>query len=161
MLNYKNNKINSNYIYLKKNFDLLYFKELINNSTFIIYFNCNKIFNKDLYNIINEILKKKLKSYIINSIYIKKMFEKKFKFLNSYVFFIFCNNISNFIFLIKLLNNIKIFYLFNKCFSNLLNNNIKLNDDLNFLHFIIFKLLFNLLIVILFYVINFIKNIYK
>src|SRR5437763_458248 len=51
MLNYKNNKINSNYIYLKKNFDLLYFKELINNSTFIIYFNCNKIFNKDLYNI--------------------------------------------------------------------------------------------------------------
>jgi hypothetical protein len=161
MLNYKNNKINSNYIYLKKNFDLLYFKELINNSTFIIYFNCNKIFNKDLYNIKNEILKKKLKSYIINSIYIKKMFEKKFKFLNSYVFFIFCNNISNFIFLIKLLNNIKIFYLFNKCFGNLLNNNIKLNDDLNFLHFIIFKLLFNLLIVILFYVINFIKNIYK
>src|SRR5215211_3916491 len=106
MLNYKVNKINNNYINLKKNFDLLYFKELINSSIFIIYFNCSKIYNKDLYNLKNEILKKNLKSYIINSMYIKDIFEKKFKFLNSMMFFIFCNSVSNFLFVSKLLNNI-------------------------------------------------------
>ena len=158
MLNYKVNKINNNYINLKKNFDLLYFKELINSSIFIIYFNCSKIYNKDLYNLKNEILKKNLKSYIINSMYIKDIFEKKFKFLNSMMFFIFCNSVSNFLFVSKLLNNINFFYLFNKCFSSLFNNNIILNNNLNIVHFIIFKLLFSILIIILFYIINFIKS---
>ena len=158
MLNYKVNKINNNYTSLKNSFDLLYFKELINNSNFIIYLNCNKILNRNLYDLKNELLKKKLKSYIINSKYIKKLFEKKFTFLCSHVFFIFCNNISNFIFIINLLNNIKFFYLFNKCFSN---NNIIINNNLYFLHFIIFKLLFNLLIIVLYYIINFIKSIYN
>jgi hypothetical protein len=159
MLNYKINKINNNYIHLKKNFDLLYFKELLNNSLFIIYFNYSKIYNKNLYSLKNEILKKNLKSYIINSKNVRNIFEKKFKFLNSTMLFIFCNSVSNFLFISELLNNINFFYLFNKCFSNIFNNNIKLNNSLNIIHFVIFKLLFNLLIIILFYVINFIKSI--
>jgi len=54
MLNYK---INNGYSSLKKNFDLLYFKELVSTSSLVIYFNCNKVSNKYLYSLKNEILK--------------------------------------------------------------------------------------------------------
>jgi len=158
MLNYKVNKINNNYVSIKNNFNLLYFKELTNNSTFIIYFNYNKILSNNLYNLKNEILKKNLKSFVINSKHIKSIFDKKFKYFSSNMLFIYCNNILDFIFITKLLNNIKFFYSFNKCFSN---NSIVINNNLYCLHFIVFKLLLNLLIVLLYYIINFIKNIYN
>jgi hypothetical protein len=158
MLNHKINKINNNYLNLRDNFNLLYFQWLINNSTFIIYFNYNKVSNNYLYNLKNEILKKKLKSFVINTKSIKGIFNGKFKYFSSNMLFIFCNNMLNFMFVIKLLNNIKFFYLFNKCFSN---NNIIVNNSLYFLHFIIFKLTFNLLIILLYYILNFIKSIYN
>jgi hypothetical protein len=156
MLNYK---INNNYASIKKNFDLLYFKELINTSPLIIYFNCNKVSNKYLYDLKNEILKKNLKSFLINSIYIKGIFETNFKFLNSSIFFIFCNNILNFLFIVDLLRNIKFFYFFDKCIGNVYCKVLSLNTNLIFFHFIVFKLLFSLLIIILFYVIDFIRHI--
>jgi hypothetical protein len=156
MLNFKINKINNNYCDLKDNFNLLYFKKLINNSIFIIYFNYDKVSNKFLYGFKNEMSKKNLKSFVINSKYIKIMFEGKFKYFSSNMVFIFCNNVLNFIFITKLLNNIKFFYLFNKCFSN---NNFIMINNLHFFHFIVFKLLFNLLVALLYYIINFIKSI--
>src|SRR5580698_2538002 len=153
MLNYK---VNNNHILLKKNFDLLYFKELINKSPLIIYFNCNKVSNKYLSNLKNEILKKNLKSCLIKSTHIKGIFENSFKFLNSSTFFIFCDNILNFLFIVDLLSNVKFFYFFNKCIGNIYCKDILLNNNIIFFHFIVFKLLFNLLVIILFYVINFI-----
>jgi hypothetical protein len=156
MLNYK---INNGYSSLKKNFDLLYFKELVSTSSLVIYFNCNKVSNKYLYSLKNEILKKNLKSFLINSIYIKNMFENSFKFLNSNIFFIFCNNILNFSFIIDLLSNIKFFYFFDKCMGNVYCKGLSLSNNLIFFHFIVFKLLFSLLVIILFYVIDFIRHI--
>jgi hypothetical protein len=150
MLNYKTRDIINSSLLLKKNFDLLYFKELINSSAFIIYFNCSKISNKGLYSLKNEM--------VINSIHIKEAFEKEFKFLGSNMFFIFCSDVLNFLFVSKLLSGIKFFYSFNKRFSSVFNHSIELSASLVFFHFIIFKLLFNLLIVILFYIISFIKK---
>jgi hypothetical protein len=158
MLNYKTRDIINSSILLKKNFDLLYFKELINSSAFIIYFNCSKISNKSLYSLKNEMLKKNIKSFVISSIHIKEAFEKEFKFLGSNMFFIFCSDALNFLFVSKLLSGIKFFYSFNKRFSSVFNHNMELSISLVFFHFIIFKLLFNLLIVILFYIISFIKK---
>jgi len=160
MSNYNNNKTSNNFNNLKNNFDLLCFKELIKNSMFIIYFNSNKLSNKSLYNFKNEILKKNLKSAVICSTHIKGVFEGSFQFFNSNTFFVFCNNISNFLFVANLLNNTKFLYFYNKCFNNnVFNNNLIANNNLIFLHFIIFKLLFNIQIILLFYIINFIKNI--
>lgn len=159
MLNYKPNK---NYLNLKKNFDFLYFKELINSSAFIIYFNYNKISNKALYNLKNEILKKNLKSFTIETVHVNSIFNCNLKFLSSNTFFICCNNTQNFLFTAKLLNNIKFFFLYNKHFSSALscnvNHNIILNANLNNIHFIVFKLVFSLLIIILFHIINLIKS---
>src|SRR5690242_12498584 len=104
------------YIYLKDYFNILYLNNLINNNIFFIFFSYNNILNKDLYNIKNEISKKNLKSLTINSKYMQKLFEQNFKFFNSNVIFIFFNNIADFAFLLQLLNNIKIFYSFNKNF---------------------------------------------
>ena len=156
MSNYKSN---NNYLNLKKNFDFLYLKELINNSAFIIYFNYNKISNKDLYNLKNELLKKNLKSFMVESIHINSIFNRNLKFLSSNTFFICCNNISNFLFIAKLLNNIKFFFLYNKYFSNVLSSSLVLNSNLNNIHFIIFKLIFSLLIIILCHIINLVKSI--
>src|ERR1700760_1553528 len=128
MSNYKSN---NNYLNLKKNFDFLYLKELINNSAFIIYFNYNKISNKDSYNLKNELLKKNLKSFMVESIHINSIFNRNLKFLSSNTFFICCNNISNFLFIAKLLNNIKFFFLYNKYFSNALSSSLVLNSNLN------------------------------
>jgi hypothetical protein len=148
------------YFILKKTFNLLYFKYLINSSNFIIFFNYNTLLNKDLYKIKHEIYKRDLKSLIINSQYIENLFEDKFKFFASNIFFVFCNNINDFSFLLNMLNNFKIFYLFNKKFCNKLSkfDNI-LCDNINLLHFIIFRLSYNILLLILCYIINFINNI--
>jgi hypothetical protein len=157
-------KNNNNYLRLKKKFDFLYLKELINSSAFVIYFNCNKISNKALYNLKNEILKKNLKSFTINTKHIDGIFDGCLKFFSSNTFFICCNNVPNFLFTAQLLNNIKFFFFYNKCFNfnymlNSSSNSLILNNSLNNLHFIIFKLLFNIIIIILFYIINFIKSI--
>jgi hypothetical protein len=156
MLNYK---INNDYVLLKKNFDLLYFKELINTSYLVIYFNCDKVPNKRLYDLKNEILKKNLKSFFINSIHVRDLFENSFKFLNSNMLFIFFNNFLSFLFIVDLLSNIKFFYFFDKCMGNVYCKSLSLNNNLIFFHFIVFKLLCSLLVIILFYVIDFIRNI--
>lgn len=149
-------KIDNYYLNLNKSVNLLYFKELFNTSGFVIYFNYNKLSNKDLYYLKNEILKIGLKSYIVNSSFIKKAFDESFQYLNSNVFFIFCNKLLHFIFISKFLNNINFFCVFNKCISQSSKNIY--NSSLSFIHFILFKLLFNILILLLFYVVNFIKS---
>jgi len=159
MLNYKAREVTNNSIFLKKNFDLLYFKELVSSSSFIIYFNYGKMLNKNLYSFKNEISKKNIKSFVINSIHIREAFEKEFKFLSSNMFFIFCNDVLSFLFVSKLLGSIQFFYLFNKRFSGAFNYSILLNTNLVFFHFIIFKFLFSILVIILFYILNFIKKI--
>lgn len=154
MLGYK---IYSNYIGLKKNFNLLYFKFLIKNSIFIIFFNYNKISNKDLYELKNEMLKKNIKSFIINTEYMKLLFNENLTFLNANTFCIFCNNIDNFIFISNLLNNINFLYLFNKSFINNKYNKIIFNNNFINFHFLIFKFLYNIILIILCYIINIIK----
>src|SRR3954468_24795744 len=99
MLGYK---INVNYIDLKKNFDIIYFKNLIKKANFIIFFNSYKLSNKDLYFVKNEILKKKLKSFIINSKYLKQLFDLNFKSFGSNMLFIFGNDIKDLEFLFDL-----------------------------------------------------------
>jgi|ERR1700722_3227723 len=162
MSNYKTNKNSFN---LKKNFNFLYFKELINQSAFIIYFNIgnNSVSSKNLYFLKNEIKKKNLKSFIIEKTHFKGLFDGKLKYFSSNTFFICCNNFSSFLFMARLLNNIKFFYLFNKNFSrmsfdNSLDYSVMLNNGLNNLHFVLFKPLFYLLLIILLHVINLIKS---
>ena len=89
------NKNYKNLFFLRNNFKLLYFKFLIENSTFIIFFNYNKISNLNLLNLKNEISKKNLKNIIINSKFIKSLFNKDFQFLNSNILFVFFNDIEN------------------------------------------------------------------
>src|SRR3982750_1717720 len=145
MLGYK---ININYIGLKKNFDIIYFKNLIKKTNFILYFNSYKLSNKDLYFFKNEILKKNLKSFIINPKYLKQLFDLNFKIFSSNMFFIFCNDIKDLEYLFDLLKNVKFFYLSNKYFVNYLNNK-NLNNNFNYLNFILFKHIYSIYIIIL------------
>ena len=156
MLGYK---INSNFINLKRKLNLIYFKSLIKDSNFIFFFNNEKISNKILYDLKNEMSKKAIKCFVINSKYMKDLFYTNFKIFSSNTCFIFINNISDYVYISNLLNNINYFYLYNKYFINrIFNNNIIIINNFNFLHFIIFKYIYNILVIILCYILILIKN---
>jgi hypothetical protein len=141
---------------LYNNNNILNFDYFINNYKYIIFLNINKINKKKLFNLKNEILKLDGKSIILNQTYIYSLLNSfDFKFLGSNLIFIFLKNIENFIYIISMLDNIFIFFSFNKYISNIFINSdiIKFNNKskniIIFLHLIIIKFIFNIIIIIL------------
>jgi hypothetical protein len=142
------------------NYNLLYLDNLIKFNLFIIFFNYNKLTNSTLLILKNEIQKEDCISLTLNRNYINKMFCNYFTFLSSYIFCIFINNYFKFKKIINLLNNINFFYSYKKRFSNVVNKNIvinQLNFNLQYLHYITFKIIFNIIILILYNIISILK----
>jgi hypothetical protein len=73
------------------------------------------------------------------------------------MFCIYINDFTKFVEVIKLLDNINFFIIYNNRFSNIMNKNLFLdiyneNNKLSFLHFNIFKLLFNIIIILIYFI---------
>lgn len=161
-------KINKNTFNLLVSYNVLYLSYLINLNNFIIFFNCNNnnISNLSLLNLKNEISKFGCASFSLNRKVINTLFSANFLFLCSSNFTIYINNFSNFINVVKLLNNIKFFFSFKKYFSNIIVNNNIFEEQLktfqifNLCHFYFFIIL-NHIIFFLFYFLIFILNYIK
>jgi len=148
---------------INDNYNLLQLNYLIENNNFIIFFNYNKLSNLMLLNLKNELLKENVRCLVVNSKYIKRLFLVNFFFLSSFIIMICINNLKQFLNIIKILSNIKFFYSFKNCFSNIINNNI-LFEQYKFIkfyyiyiHYIIFKLILNIIIILLYLLISVIK----
>lgn len=140
--------------YKKLNFKLklLYIYNLICSNKFLIFFNSIKITNNTLLELNIALSKANIKSVIINTIYIKKLFLKN-NFLNT-MHCILINDINKFYTVLPLLVNIKFIYSYNYCFgnitnfttmfnyNNLYNNKIKIN-------YILYNILFNIVLLLL------------
>lgn len=144
------------------NYNLLYLDKLIKYNLFIIFFNYNKLSNYNLLILKNEILKEDCISLTLNRKYINKMFFNYFNFLSSCIFCIFINNYFKFKQIVTILKDINFFYSYKKMFSNITNkttilNQINIYKNLTFLHYIIFKIIFNIIIILLYYILSIIK----
>jgi hypothetical protein len=151
---------------LNLSYNILYLNYLINKNDFIIFFNQSKLSNRTLFNFKNSITNEGCVSLVLNKVYITKIFSNSFKFLSSHICCIFIYDFTKFLNIIKLLNNFNIlfFYSFKKRFSLLLNEHNVLNQlvkhkDFKVFHYILFKTIFNILILILYYIIIILKYI--
>lgn len=149
------------------NYDILYINNLIYNNDFIIYINCLKLSNflmasgsfgifDDYINNYDNI------SLVLTKKYINKIFNRHFKFLSSDIFCIFTSDLNKFLNIIKILKGVSFFYSFKRNFSPLLNSNIILNQvekykNFQLFHYILFKLIFNIIILMLYYIVLIIK----
>lgn len=151
------------------NYDILYINNLIYNNDFIIYINNLKLFNflmvsgsfgvfDDCINNYGNI------SLVLTKKYINKIFNYYFKFLSSDIFCIFISDLNKFLNIIKIFKdmNIFFFYSFKRNFSPLLNTNVILNQvekykNFQIFHYILFKIIFNIIILMLYYIILIIK----
>jgi hypothetical protein len=133
---------------------------------FFIVLSLHNISNYDILDLKNELFKYGGKSMVIKAKYIKILFSNSFAFIKSSCMCIFINNITQFLNIIKILKNLIFFYSFNKCFSNI-TNSVLLLDQHNIyeyyiiFHYIIFKLINNIILIILIYIslfINLLKN---
>ena len=144
------------------NYNLLYLDNLIKCNLFIIFFNVHKITNTNLLFLKNEISKENCISLTLHKKYIYSIFKNYFSFLSSHIFCIFINNNIQFNNIIKLLSNINFFFSYKKRLSNIINKNniiqqINSFNNLKFLHYIIFKILFNIIIIFMYFFLNLVK----
>src|ERR1700759_5516120 len=124
---------------------------------FFIVLSLHNISNNDILDLKNELFKYSAKSMVIKAKYIKILFS------NSCIFI---NNMTQFLNIIKILKNLTYFYSFNKCFSNITNSTFLLDQHNIYeyyiiFHYIIFKLINNIILIILIYIslfINLLKN---
>jgi hypothetical protein len=147
---------------LMLNYNLLYLDYLIKFNFFIVFFNYNQLSNIFLLDLKNEIQKENCVSLMLTHRQTAKIFFNYFKFLSSSIFCIFINDNIKFIKIIKLLNNINFFFTYKKNFSNILNKNnilIQMNfyNNLKYLHFSLFKILFNIIIILLYFILGLLK----
>lgn len=144
------------------NYNLLYLDNLIKFNLFVIFFNYNKLSNYNLLILKNEIAKEDCISLTLNRKYINNMFFNYFNFLSSHIFCIFINNYIKFKKIVILLNTLNFFYSYKKKFSNIVNKTIILNqinfyENLKYLHYIIFKIIFNIIIILLYFITSIVK----
>lgn len=146
------------------NYDILYINHLMCNNDFIIYIDNFKLYNSlitfgfsvDSINNFDNI------SLVLTKKYVNKIFNCHFKFLSSNVFCIFISDLHKFLNVIKILKDVSFFYSFKYNFSSLVNKNLVLNQvekykNFQIFHYILFKLIFNIIILMLYYIILIIK----
>src|SRR5688572_23081251 len=148
------------------------YKKLYNNSNIckIYYYikNCNFIIfiddqfnNKELLDLKIELLKFNNRCFIINSKYIKTLFNyKSFKFLSNNIIIICFKDFNTFLLIEKFLNNKFFNYSFKKCYSitKQFKDIYDLKNNEFLLSFIIFKLILYIILILL-YIIYYILNI--
>jgi len=135
-------------------------------NSFFIVLSLHNISNYNILDLKNELFKYGVKSMVIKAKYIKILFSNYFTFITSSCMFIFINNMTQFLNIIKILKNLTYYFSFNKCFSNITNSVLLLNQYYIYeyyiiFHYIIFKLINNIILIILIYItlfINLLKN---
>jgi hypothetical protein len=154
--------INYSKLYLQRQILSIY--SSMDKYPFVIFYNINKNKMNDLLFLKNEMSKLDSKNYIVSTECIKLAFSfTNFKFIRSNTLLIFLKNINDFIIVLKLLYNVSFYYSYNKHFSNLTKGNILLNfyneqiNSIIFLHYIVYKLLFKIVILLLLFIYSFIK----
>lgn len=131
-------------------------KNITINPIFIVLNICN-MSNNDLLDLKNDLFKYGSKSMVIKAKYIKVLFSNYFTFFKSACMCIFISDMNQFLNIIKILNNLSFFYSFNKAFSNIMNSETLLyqHNIYSFyisLHYIVFKLINNIILIILYYI---------
>jgi hypothetical protein len=105
-----------NKLYNNKNILKIYY--YLNKYSFIIYLNNNIFNNKFLLNFKIQLLKFNIKSFIINTKYIKYLFNyKSFKFLGTNIIVVVFKNFENFLLIKNYLENKNFYYSYNKNFG--------------------------------------------
>lgn len=139
------------------NYTLLQIVKSITINPFFIVLNICNMSNSDLLALKNDLFKYSSKSLVIKAKYIKVLFSNYFAFIKSACMCIFINDINQFLNIIKILKNSSFYFSFNKCFSNITNSeNLLLQHNIygSFisLHYIIFKLINNIILILLLYI---------
>jgi hypothetical protein len=139
------------------NYTLLQIVKSITIYPFFIVLNTCNMSNSDLLDLKNDLFKYSSKSMVIKAKYIKVLFSNYFAFIKSACMCIFINDMTQFLNIIKILKNASFYFSFNKCFSNITNSeNLLLQHNiygsLISLHYIIFKLINNIILILLFYI---------
>jgi hypothetical protein len=133
---------------------------------FLIVISLHNKSNTNILDFKNELFKYGSKSMVIKAKYIKTLFSNSFAFIKSACMCIYINDIIQFLNIIKILNNSSFIYSLNKCFSNI-TNSISLLDQHNIyesyiiFHYIIFKLINNIILILLIYITLFINLLKK
>lgn len=158
MLNLKNN-----YNSLVLNYDILRLNNIINQRKVLVLFNI-KQHNISLINLKKSLFQQKCRSGIWRQRLVNKLFSNDFKFLNSSMFCIYIDDLNKLADVVELLDNINFFFIYNNRFSNIMSKNVFLdvlnkNKKLGFLHFNIFKLLFNIIIILIYFITIIVKYI--
>jgi hypothetical protein len=131
-------------------------KNITINPIFIVLNICN-MSNNDLLDLKNELFKYGPKSMVIKAKYIKVLFSNYFTFFKSACMCIFITDMNQFLNIIKILKNLSFFYSFNKALSNIMNSETLLYQHNIYssyvsLHYTIFKLINNIILIILYYI---------
>ena len=139
------------------NYTLLQIVRNIAINPFFIVINICNMSNNNLLDLKNDLFKYGSKSMVIKAKYINFLFSNYFTFFKSACMCIFITDINQFFNIIKILKNLQFFFSFNKCFSNITNSDTLLYQSNIYgayiaLHYIIFKLINNIILIILFYI---------
>lgn len=139
------------------NYTLLQIVKNITVNPFFIVLNICNMSNNDLLDLKNHLFKYGSQSMVIKAKYIKLLFSNYFAFFKSACMCIFITDMSQFLNILKILKNLQFFFSFNKCFSNITNSDILLYLSNNYstyivFHYLIFKLINNIILIILFYI---------
>lgn len=154
-------------MYILKNYSKLYNKNYIlkiyyylNKYPFIIYLNNNIFNNKNLLNFKIELLKFDNKCFILNTKYIKYLFNyKSFKFLGTNIIVILFKSFESFLLIKNYLEDKKFFYSYKKNLGmkNIIKNILNLKNNVFLFSFIIFKLILYIILLILYIIYIIIK----
>jgi len=155
--------LKNNYNDLILNYDILRLNSIINQRKVLVLFNIKQQ-NINLVNLKKSLFQQKCRSGIWRQRLVNKLFSSDLKFLSSSMFCIYIDDFNKLVKVIELLDNINFFFIYNNRFSNIMNKNIFLdiynrNNKLGFLHFNIFKLLFNIIIILIYFITIIVKYI--
>lgn len=139
------------------NYTLLQIVRNITMNPFLIVINTCNMSNNNLLDLKNDLFKYGPKSMVIKAKYVKLLFSNYFAFFKSACMCIFITDMNQFLNTIKILKNLSFFFSFNKCFSNITNLNTLLYQHNIYgsyisLHYLIFKLINNIILILLFYI---------
>ena len=147
---------------LFNNYTLLNIVKNISFHSIFIVLNMSNMTNNDLLKLKNQLFKNSIKSMVIKSKYIKILFSDYFAFFKSSCLCIYIKEDTQFLNIVNLLKNLLFFYSYSKSFSNITNTESIIfeyntyNSYIKF-HYIIFKLINNILLILLFYIMLFNK----
>ena len=139
------------------NYTLLQIVKSFTENQFFIVLNICNMSNNDLLNLKNDLFKYNSTSMFIKAKYIKILFSNYFAFLKSACICIFISDMTQFLNIIKILKNSSFYFSFKKCLSNITNSESLLLQHNIYgafisLHYIIFKLINNIILILLFYI---------